>query len=107
LLGIASQTGVPSALFYSLFIISFLIVGFRSILLGLEQKNKVLLVIAFLAFSIFVFQQFRGLLQDTWNIKEQYFWIGVLAGVLECSNAFRKSKRVLASQVMSYDVVSK
>ena len=53
---------------------------------GLPTKSR-LFVATVLA--IFVYQQFRGLFQDTWVIRETYFWLGMGMGVISSHAATR------------------
>jgi len=38
--------------------------------------------LALLALLAFLYLQIKGLVQDTWQLKETYFWSGAVAGVL-------------------------
>jgi hypothetical protein len=95
LLGIAAELGIFSLITYFSFILS-VIWYFRGQILEFRrvgENSVVLILIAVL--GIFVYQQARGFLQDTWGVKEMYFWVGFGIGVTCNSNCYlvRKSAR--------------
>lgn len=82
ILGIAAELGLFTSALYLIFILMFAWTCVRMIprlrRSGYGDQAAMLTCI----FGIFVFQQFRGLLQDTWLIKEMYFWIGFALGLI-------------------------
>jgi hypothetical protein len=80
-LGIGAELGWIPLAFYGLFVITSIIMLARA---SFNQKTnnaplKVRLLIA-ASLSVLIYQQFRGLFQDTWMFKEMYVWVGLGLG---------------------------
>lgn len=85
LLGIAAELGVPALVLFVLFLCSAVSRLARVALddnhpLGYPARMFVAAVLAMM-----VYQQFRGLFQDTWVIREMYFWLGLAMGMIVAS----------------------
>lgn len=99
LLGAAAEGGIPAAVFYALFIIS-VIVTLLTGAFRLPYGSARCLIT--LALSVFVYQQFRGLVQDTVGLKELYLWAGVGTGL--AAIAAPRRVRVKASNAQGFNV---
>ncbi len=77
-LGIAVGVGIPAAISYFLFLFIVLISMIRSIT---KETNENLKSLYISIFCILLYQQSRGLVQDTWSLKEIPFWIGIFFGL--------------------------
>jgi O-antigen ligase len=80
-LGIAAETGFIASLAYFFFVISSTYWGLRLIKRVKTRGNSLTGAVLFIPFSMLIYHQFRGLLQDTWTVKEVYLWVGVMAGI--------------------------
>ena len=80
LLGMMAQSGIIATLAYSVFLLTTLlaIIRVRSL-----TKNIHLFMLSIMAISCLFSIQFQGLTLDTVNIKQSYWWAGVLAGLLD------------------------
>jgi hypothetical protein len=86
LLGIGAELGVPALLLFLGFIITAIVVLGRA----LSRQNATPLTLRMLAATVlamFLYQQFRGLFQDTWVIRETYLWLGLGVGTLTAHTA--------------------
>ena len=80
-LGIGAEMGVIAmAAFLVLCALAFVRLG-RTALARRQAVPQRVRVLVAVALSVFVYQQFRGLFQDTWVVKETYFWLGIGASV--------------------------
>ena len=80
-LGIGAEMGWLALALYVFFIFSFLM----KIGAGIDffYKKEVLAAnILKAVIAIFIFQQFRGMLHDTWILKELYLWAGLGVGLI-------------------------
>ncbi len=84
LLGIAAELGVPAALLYLLFIAMSCWAGFHCVrrAAATHPASAGGWPLALLALLAFLYLQIKGLVQDTWQLKETYYWSGTIAGVL-------------------------
>lgn len=87
-LGIAAELGFAASFLYFAFVLAFLFLAIRTIpqMLRSGSRDQAALLTAIL--GVFVYQQFRGFLQDTWLIKELYFWIGFGLGLVALRTVF-------------------
>lgn len=79
ILGIAALFGFPTAIAYLAFVFFTFYIGGKQLLAQRSISgygNAIGLLL--LAFMCIFYQQFRGLIQDTWRYKELYLWSGVL-----------------------------
>ena len=81
-LGIGAELGVPALLLYVGFVGAATIRLCRGGLASQGDLSPGVRLVAATALAVFAYQQFRGLFQDTWMIKEQYLWLGIGVGVL-------------------------
>ncbi len=79
ILGISVAVGIPAALFYILFIFWSGIIIFKKA--NSEKEEKSLRIFYLSILCIIIYQQSRGLVQDTWTLKEIPFWIGLFFGI--------------------------
>jgi O-antigen ligase len=84
LLGIAAELGIPAATLYLLFVVMTCWAGFRCVRRAAAAQPRAAggWPLALLALLAFLYLQIKGLVQDTWQLKETYFWSGAIAGVL-------------------------
>jgi O-antigen ligase len=82
LLGIGAELGVPALVLFVGFLLSAAIRLVRHGVNGRGRLPEPLRMVAVAALAMLVYQQFRGLLQDTWVIRETYFWVGLGLGTL-------------------------
>lgn len=89
LLGIAAEIGIPAAIAYLFFLVVFTLSALRAVrdLRKAGEDRMSLLLIA--ALSVVVFQQSRGMLHDTWTVKEMYFWVGFGIGLIAIARYLR------------------
>lgn len=82
LLGIAAELGLLAASSYVAFlvIIGVMLIRGASRLKKLGFATQANILVAVL--GVIIYQQARGLLHDTWTLKEMYFWAGFGAGVI-------------------------
>jgi O-antigen ligase len=81
-LGIAAEMGIPAASLYVVFIIAVIwYIGRRISKCNRTKQNTIGLVLM-AVLGVFVYQQARGMLHDTWTLKELYFWVGFGCGVI-------------------------
>ncbi|UCF23925.1 MAG: O-antigen ligase family protein [Ralstonia sp.] len=80
-LGIGAEMGVLAMVLFLMVCLAAL-TSLGRIALGRHRTapQRVRMVVA-VALGVFIYQQFRGLFQDTWVFKETYFWLGVGMGV--------------------------
>lgn len=87
ILGLAAENGVGAALSYVVFIISVIVVGVRILKRHKNTVSKIenrpIMYFSFMAIACFIFLQFKGLFQDTWQLKEIYFWAGMIVGIAD------------------------
>jgi hypothetical protein len=89
-LGIGAELGVPALLLYVGFVVAGVMRLCRGGLASWGDLSPGLRLTAATALAVFAYQQFRGLFQDTWMIKEQYLWLGIGLGALARSAPGRK-----------------
>jgi hypothetical protein len=81
LLGIGVELGVICLALYIWFIVATINIcrkrAMKPDLLGDANRQLISAVLA-----IFAYQQLRGMLHDTWILKEIYLWVGIAAGLL-------------------------
>jgi O-antigen ligase len=84
LLGIGAELGLPAALIYLTFIVFTAAAGIRAVhrWSAVTPARASLWPLAALGLLAFLYLQIKGLVQDTWQLKETYFWAGVVAGLL-------------------------
>lgn len=90
LLGIGAELGVPALVLF----LGFIITAILSLGKALSQRSGYpvrLRMLAATVLAIFLYQQFRGMFQDTWIIRETYFWLGLGLGALTAYGAARPS----------------
>jgi hypothetical protein len=81
LLGISAELGLLAAILYGAFAIGlFWHLVSRALWLQRMRQYRLSLVLVAII-GVFAYQQFRGLLHDTWTVKELYFWIGFGVGI--------------------------
>ena len=80
-LGIAAELGVPAFLLFACFVASALVQFVRGLSRKRELPSSVRMVVV-AALAVFAYQQFRGLFQDTWLVRETYLWLGMGLGAL-------------------------
>lgn len=98
LLGIAAELGIIAAALYAVFVLVVLVSLFRAAR-ELNSAGYALRSTAVVAAAgVVVYQQARGMLHDTWMIKELYFWIGFGMGL-----ASVPIERVRISQDVSHE----
>lgn len=85
LLGIGAELGVPALILFVGFMISAIAVLART---GLRpaSSSSATRMLAATVLAMFLYQQFRGLFQDTWIIRETYFWLGLGIGALTAAS---------------------
>jgi hypothetical protein len=87
LLGIAAELGVLALLLYIGFLIA-ATVSLSRVAFGRRCRAiSELRMLAAMVLAVLVYQQFRGLFQDTWVIRETYMWLGVASGAIVSSRA--------------------
>lgn len=80
-LGIGAEMGVLAMiLFLALFAVVLVRLGRMAWVRREDIPARVRVLVA-IALGTFLYQQFRGLFQDTWVVKETYFWLGMGVGV--------------------------
>jgi O-antigen ligase len=82
ILGIGAELGVPALLLYMGFVGAAVVRLCRGGRVSEGDLSPGVRLIAATALAVFAYQQFRGLFQDTWMIKEQYLWLGIGLGAL-------------------------
>jgi hypothetical protein len=81
ILGLAAEAGIPASVTYCVFVFVSSALGVY-LLLRMRRLNETKLkFLVFLCVAFLLYHQIRGLVQDTWNVKEIYFWIGILGSV--------------------------
>jgi hypothetical protein len=93
LLGIGAELGIPALLLFVGFVITTILVLGRT----LSAQNATAVTLRMLAATVlamFLYQQFRGLFQDTWVIRETYFWLGLGVGTLTARTAAAPVSRI-------------
>jgi O-antigen ligase len=81
-LGIGAELGVVAMALFVLFMLAGIAALTRkawSRRTALPPAARQLIAIGL---AVFLYQQFRGLFQDTWVVKETYFWLGMAMGVM-------------------------
>lgn len=82
LLGIGAELGLPALFVFIAFVLVSLVYLWRGAFGSDPHQSRACRLLVSLALAAFVFQQLRGLLQDTWTIRETYLWLGVGVGAL-------------------------
>jgi len=88
-LGIGAELGVPAMILFFCFAVSGFVVLARRAWSKSQLIPREVKMVAAVGLAMFVFQQFRGLFQDTWTFRETYFWLGLSVG----ATAFMKGNR--------------
>jgi O-antigen ligase len=92
LLGIGAELGVPAMLLFAGFVVTAIVVLARFAWARSQTIPCPLKMIAAVGLAMFLYQQFRGLFQDTWIFRETYFWLGLavsVTGLRHASSAVR------------------
>ncbi|MFB3855551.1 MAG: O-antigen ligase family protein [Vicinamibacterales bacterium] len=92
LLQLAAENGLPAALLYFGFVLSVVVAGIRGARECRTVPWKIPMLLSTTGFACFAYQQLRGLVQETWLIKETYLWAGAVLGTV----AFARHLRVSA-----------
>jgi O-antigen ligase len=79
-LGIGAELGVPALVLFAGFVLTASFVLMRRAWTPSQYIPRALKMVAAVALAMFVYQQFRGLFQDTWTFRETYFWLGLAMG---------------------------
>jgi hypothetical protein len=82
LLGVGAELGVPALLLFGGFLLAGIVSLGRASLDRSSRQNEQLRLLVTAVLAVFVYQQFRGLFQDTWVIRETYVWLGVAGGII-------------------------
>lgn len=82
ILGIALELGLIAAIAYVMFMVMTIYYGLSTINSAIKNKTELDKLI-FLALGCFLYFNLKGLIQDTWQIKETYLWAGVIIGLAE------------------------
>jgi hypothetical protein len=89
-LGIGAELGVAAMLlFVMVCLVAAVSLSKFALLRRPEVSTRTRLLVS-VALGIFVYQQFRGLLQDTWVFRETYFWLGAGMSVVLASGTGRR-----------------
>lgn len=80
LLGIGAELGLPALFLFVLFAFSASIQLARGAFGPSTRTHPNIRLLAAMALAMFLYQQVRGLLQDTWEARETYVWLGVGIG---------------------------
>lgn len=80
-LGIGAEMGVLAMLLFLALCAAVLVQLGRMAWVRRDDIPARVRMLVAIALGTFLYQQFRGLFQDTWEVKETYFWLGVGAGV--------------------------
>lgn len=80
LLGIGAELGVPALVLFIGFCLSAFAVLIRVAWLRTSTVPRAIKMVAAVALAGFIYQQFRGMFQDTWVARETYFWLGLGIG---------------------------
>jgi O-antigen ligase len=81
LLGIAAELGLPAGGLYLVFVVATLVAGANAVRRSGSRRNCNTDLVM-LALCCFTYLHVKGFVQDTWQLKESYFWAGVIAGLL-------------------------
>jgi len=79
-LGIGAELGVPAMILWGVFVATAFIALARRAWSPSSDLPRTLRMIATVALAMFLFQQFRGMFQDTWTVRETYLWLGLALG---------------------------
>lgn len=79
-LGIGAELGVPAMVLFAGFVLTAFFVLMRRAWTPSQEIPRGLKMVAAVALAMFLYQQFRGLFQDTWTFRETYFWLGIAMG---------------------------
>jgi O-antigen ligase len=82
LLGIGAELGIPAMALFGAFVLAAVVALGRRALSGSARYSRHLRMLATAVLAIFVYQQFRGLFQDTWGVREAYLWLGLGIGTI-------------------------
>lgn len=82
LLGIGAELGLPALLLFAAFSLSACGVLAYGAFGSATRTDRDVRLVAAVALAIFLYQQARGLLQDTWDAHETYVWLGVGVGAV-------------------------
>lgn len=82
LLGIGAELGIPAMVLFAAFILSAIVVLGRRTLGDAGRHGRRLRMLVTVSLAIFAYQQFRGLFQDTWVVRETYLWLGLGTGAV-------------------------
>jgi hypothetical protein len=84
LLGLAAELGVIAALLYAVFIATVIGAARHHLRAGeavADLRVQVSASLGTLALLCFVYLQLKGLVQDTWQLKESFWWAGLACGI--------------------------
>lgn len=82
LLGIGAELGIAAmALFAALVVTAIVVLGRRALGDPARHGQRFRMLVT-VALAIFAYQQFRGLFQDTWVVRETYLWLGLGTGAV-------------------------
>lgn len=94
LLSMAAENGIIAALSYFLFLCSVVVLGLKTFIKHRfyfeDLKYRPVMYLLFLSLGCFIYIQSEGLAQDTWQLKEGYFWAGIMVGVTDWLRRERK-----------------
>ena len=79
-LGIGAELGVPAMILFTIFVVSAFAALARRAWSPSSDLPRALRMVATAALAMFLFQQFRGMFQDTWTVRETYLWLGLALG---------------------------
>jgi hypothetical protein len=79
-LGIGAELGVPAMVLFAVFVVSAFAALARRAWAPSSNLPSTLRMVATVALAMFLFQQFRGMFQDTWTVRETYLWLGLALG---------------------------
>jgi hypothetical protein len=94
-LGFAALRGFPAAIVFFGYAMYFTYVCLKTLLIATRHGTEARAVdnrivgLLILSFTCFVYQQFRGLIQDTWMLKETYIWCGIGLACVRYLTKFR------------------
>lgn len=82
LLGIGAELGLPALALYIAFALGAIGLLGKRAFRGHSRHDRQLALLATMVLGAFLYQQFRGLFQDTWDTRETYLWLGIGVGSL-------------------------
>ncbi|MBX3590983.1 MAG: hypothetical protein KF755_08750 [Burkholderiaceae bacterium] len=82
LLGIGAELGVAAMVLFATLVVTAIVVLGRRALGDPARHGQRFRMLVTVALAIFAYQQFRGLFQDTWVVRETYLWLGLGTGAV-------------------------